>query len=105
MKLSSIILVGLATGLHAQKEMDRLMDLKIKHWDKMRADGAFDKFDNARKQAIGYTACVGGKAGEYACDRVDLLSFLSHQEMGSTTKEGNDVWGNSSSMIQTWISR
>lgn len=94
MKFTSLVaLAGLAATIHAQAEMDRLMDLKIKHWTKMRAEGAFDKYDNARMQAVGLTPCVNGKAGEYACDKVDLLSFLSHQEMGSTTKEGNDIWG------------
>lgn len=94
MKFTSIVaLAGLATTINAQAEMDRLMDLKIKHWTKMRAEGAFDKYDNARLQAVGPTPCVNGKAGEYACDKVDLLSLLSHQEMGSTTKEGNDIWG------------
>lgn len=95
MKLSIFLLVGLASSLHAQGEMDRLMDMKIKHWNSMRAAGVFDRYDNARMQAqpVGPTSCVNGKAGEYSCDKVDLLSFLSHQEMGSTTKEGNDIWG------------
>ncbi|KAG7005837.1 hypothetical protein G7Y79_00017g042190 [Physcia stellaris] len=98
MKFTSLVaLAGLATTINAQAEMDRLMDLKIKHWTKMRAEGAFNKYDNARLQAVGPTPCVNGKAGEYACDKVDLLSFLSHQEMGSTTKEGNDIWGWTSS--------
>lgn len=71
------------------------MAMKIKHWDSMRAAGAFNKYDNtnARMQAVGPTPCVNGKAGEYSCDKVNLLSFLSHAEMGSSTKEGNDVWG------------
>ncbi|KAL8935010.1 MAG: hypothetical protein Q9216_005630, partial [Gyalolechia sp. 2 TL-2023] len=97
MKLSIILLAGLASSIHAQGKMDRLMDLKIKHWDSMRAAGAFNKFDNdnsrAAAQAVRPTPCVNGKSGEYSCDKVDMLSFLSHRQMGSTTKEGNDIWG------------
>lgn len=96
MKLSGLLFLGFATSLHAQGEMDRLMELKIKHWNSMRAAGVFNKYDikdNARIQAVGPAPCVNGKAGEYSCDKVDLTSFLSHAEMGSTTKEGNDVWG------------
>ena len=96
MKLSGLLLLGLATSLNAQGEMDRLMDMKIKHWNSMRAAGAFNRYDiadNVRIQAVGPSPCVNGKAGEYSCDKVDLLSFLSHAEMGSATKEGNDIWG------------
>ena len=93
MKLSALFLASLAATLHAQVEMDRLMDMKIKHWDSMRAAGVFDKYDNARVAAVGPTPCVNGKSGEYSCEKVDFLSFLSHAQMGSTTKEGNDVWG------------
>ncbi len=97
MKFSLVLLAGLASSIHAQGEMDRLMAMKIKHWDSMRAAGAFNKYDNAnaRMQAkpVGPIACVDGKAGEYSCDKVNLLSFLSHAEMGSATKEGNDIWG------------
>lgn len=36
--------------------------------------------------------CVNGKAGEYPCKNVDLLSVLSHKVMGSSGN-GNDIWG------------
>ena len=91
MKLSAMLLGALAAYAYAQAEMDRLMDLKLKHWAKMRAEGAFD---NARLQAVaGPMPCVNGKSGPYSCSKVDMLGFLSHQDMGSSTKEGNDVWG------------
>ncbi|KAI4289313.1 MAG: hypothetical protein L6R35_001413 [Caloplaca aegaea] len=95
MKFSTLLVATFATAIHAQVEMDRLMDLKTKQWDRMRAEGVFNRYDNpnARVQAVGPTACVNGKAGEYSCDKVNLLSFLSHAEMGSSTKEGNDIWG------------
>ncbi len=36
--------------------------------------------------------CVDGKAGEYECQNVDLLSFVPLGELGSTGN-GNDIWG------------
>ena len=93
MYLSVFIFYGLTVLAYAQSEMDRLMDLKIKHWSKMRASGAFNRFDDTDARVMGTMPCTNGKAGEYACENVDMLSFLSHQEMGSTTKEGNDIWG------------
>ena len=35
--------------------------------------------------------CEGGQSGEYACDNVDLLSYVGMEELGST--ETNDIWG------------
>lgn len=37
------------------------------------------------------SSCSDGLAGPYPCRDVDLLSFLSHAEIGGGT--GNDVWG------------
>ena len=37
------------------------------------------------------TPCVGGIAGTYPCNNVDLLARLSHSAMGGGT--GNDIWG------------
>ncbi|KAL8726143.1 MAG: hypothetical protein Q9166_006900 [cf. Caloplaca sp. 2 TL-2023] len=93
MKFSGLLVAGLAASIHAQVEMDRLMELKVNHWNKMRLEGVFDQFDNARLQAVIPVPCVNGKSGPYSCSNVDMLSFLSHQQLGSTTKEGNDVWG------------
>lgn len=39
----------------------------------------------------GSTACVGGMAGSYPCENVDLLAQLSHSQMGGIV--GNDIWG------------
>ncbi|MCB9134117.1 MAG: choice-of-anchor B family protein [Anaerolineales bacterium] len=41
------------------------------------------------KQA--FTACVGGFAGTYPCNNVDLLAFVPLASMGGGS--GNDVWG------------
>jgi choice-of-anchor B domain-containing protein len=37
------------------------------------------------------TACVGGSAGGYPCNNVDLLAFLPLNQMGGGN--GNDIWG------------
>ncbi|KAJ3086705.1 hypothetical protein HK102_012670 [Quaeritorhiza haematococci] len=34
-----------------------------------------------------------GFAGSFPCKNVDLLSFISHFEMGSKVGQGNDIWG------------
>ncbi|KAL9626332.1 MAG: hypothetical protein Q9204_007392 [Flavoplaca sp. TL-2023a] len=93
MKFPTLLAAGLAASAHAQVEMDRLMRLKTDHWNQMRAQGAFNQYDNARLGAVRPEPCVNGKSGPYSCDRVDMLSFLSHSQLGSSTKEGNDVWG------------
>lgn len=68
--------------LRGRKESQRAEDL---------AAGVFDE-DRYTALATG-TSCVNGKAGEYSCNKVDLKGFLRHQDMGSRTRVGNDVWG------------
>ncbi|KAE8153574.1 hypothetical protein BDV25DRAFT_127090 [Aspergillus avenaceus] len=89
--LSSLALACLAVASRqGAPVMDHLMSLKVEHRERARAQGLF-KANNYID--LGKTACVDGKAGEYSCENVDLLGFLSHQAMGSTTREGNDIWG------------
>ncbi|HKH71959.1 MAG TPA: choice-of-anchor B family protein [Vicinamibacterales bacterium] len=45
----------------------------------------------ARLEALPEMTCTNGFAGAYPCRDVDLLSFLSHAEMGGGS--GNDIWG------------
>ncbi|PGH03040.1 hypothetical protein AJ79_07472 [Helicocarpus griseus UAMH5409] len=75
-------------------QMQRLMDLKLSSREKLRKDGFFDagRFKSIKEPQ----PCVDGKAGEYGCSNIDLLSFLSHEDLGSKTREGNDIWGWSS---------
>lgn len=70
--------------------MAGLMSRKLDTRQRAREQGFFDlnKYPD-----LGRTACKDGKAGEYSCENVDLLSFISHQAMGSKTREGNDLWG------------
>ncbi|KAL2868940.1 uncharacterized protein BJX67DRAFT_370961 [Aspergillus lucknowensis] len=94
MKLSLVSLVSLACMAAASHQggrtMERLMSLKMRSRERARRQGLFDINRYPNK---GYKECRHGKAGEYSCENVDLLGFLSHQALGSTTREGNDVWG------------
>lgn len=47
------------------------------------------------KDIIGQAVkCSNGFAGEYPCNNVDLLSYISHKTMGVPANEvmGNDIW-------------
>ena len=46
------------------------------------------------QESVGGVPCENGTAGGYACDRVDLLSHLSRQELGAADSILlNDIWG------------
>ena len=94
MKLSIISTLALACAVTASRQgesrMAHLMSLKLEHRERARSQGLF-KVNKYIDQ--GSTKCVDGKAGEYSCENVDLQGFLSHQALGSTTREGNDLWG------------
>ncbi|OJJ55616.1 hypothetical protein ASPSYDRAFT_158583 [Aspergillus sydowii CBS 593.65] len=94
MKLALISLLSMACVASAShrggRTMEHLMSLKMQSRERARGQGLFDLNrypDQAHKK------CRRGKAGEYSCQNVDLLSFLSHQALGSVTREGNDLWG------------
>jgi choice-of-anchor B domain-containing protein len=57
------------------------------------SDVAAGVFAEDAYEATAAAACADGKAGEFACKNVDLKGFLRHQDMGSRTRVGNDVWG------------
>jgi hypothetical protein len=81
---------ALAATTTASETMSVLRKLKLDTWSAQSEAGIFD-IDRYAAQAA--TACVNGKAGEYRCNKVDLVSFLRHQDMGSSTRRGNDIWG------------
>ncbi|OJJ06691.1 hypothetical protein ASPVEDRAFT_140969 [Aspergillus versicolor CBS 583.65] len=94
MKFALISILSLACVASASHQggrtMEHLMSLKMQSRERARAQGLFNLNrypDQADKK------CSQGKAGEYSCENVDLLSFLSHQALGSVTREGNDLWG------------
>ena len=46
------------------------------------------------QESVGGAPCENGTAGGYACDRVDLLSHLSRQELGAADSILlHDIWG------------
>lgn len=86
MKFATLTLVGLAAA-----SMERLMELKQATRDRERAQGMFNpgKF----KKVNQFKPCINGKAGEFSCKGISQFGFLSHEDLQSTSLEGNDVWG------------
>ncbi|MDE2796077.1 MAG: choice-of-anchor B family protein [Gemmatimonadota bacterium] len=41
----------------------------------------------------GFRACSDGTAGEFACDGVNLMSWLTLAEIGNSGGNANDIWG------------
>jgi len=100
MKFNSIIAtaalgattVTAAAGAAGASKMEEVMALKTKQWDEARAAGLFggsSMYPKVKKT----TPCKKGKAGEYQCNNVNLHAFLSHEDTGSASKAGNDIWG------------
>lgn len=85
--LAAAALAGTATA----ESMAVLRQLKLETWEAEAKEGAFDLDRYAPLMAS--TPCVNGQAGEYQCNNVDMVDFLRHQDMGSATRTGNDVWG------------
>jgi choice-of-anchor B domain-containing protein len=47
-------------------------------------------------EALGSTPCVGGNAGIYSCDNIDLMAFVplsTFAIVGEGADETNDIWG------------
>ena len=83
--------------------MQSMMQYKQSLRDERRAAG---DFDINRYQRAESAPCINGKAGEYDCNNVDLLDHLRHQDMGSRSRDGNDLWGSyHSNKSQTSISQ
>ncbi|KAF5025519.1 hypothetical protein F66182_2424 [Fusarium sp. NRRL 66182] len=70
--------------------MAELRQRKVDLHEREAAAGVFDK---DRYRVTAGTSCVDGHAGEYSCNNIDLLGFMRHQDMGSRTRVGNDIWG------------
>ncbi|TGZ81244.1 hypothetical protein EX30DRAFT_306621 [Ascodesmis nigricans] len=69
-----------------------LQALKTATREGARARGAFGKGKYKGKHNV--SKCKNGKSdGTYSCSKIDMHGFLSHEEMGSVTREGNDIWG------------
>lgn len=75
--------------------MDVLKQKKLDQHSADREAGVFDLDRYVPKKNVKCKA--NGKAAGYACKNIDLVEFLRHQDMASTTREGNDIWGWTSS--------
>jgi hypothetical protein len=97
MRIVLALLGLLGSAAATENLMSKLMAKKEAHRMDMRSQGVFapGKYD----ATVNNKPCVGGKASNYACNNVDLHSFISHEALGSTTREGNDVWGMSSHLF------
>ena len=82
-------MAALLAGNALAESMSVLKELKLQDWAREAAEGAFDLDRYEVLEAV--TPCTNGRAGEYRCSNVDLVSFLRHQDMGSATRTGNDV--------------
>lgn len=102
MRLSTISALAFASSTVAEvqfeismlenNKMRNLMEVKTSHRESGKSEGLFDA---NRYTSTSATQCANGQAGDYSCENVDLQSHLTHADMGSSTREGNDVWGES----------
>ena len=73
------------------------MEKKVTIRQKWRGLGVFES--QLYKRLTSYQPCINGRSGRgkgresFRCNNIDMAGFLSHEDMGSTTREGNDVWG------------
>lgn len=84
--------VSAAEAVGAASKMEEVMALKTKQWDEARAAGLFGG-SALYPKVTKPVPCKKGKAGEYQCNNVNLLSFLSHEDLQSASMTGNDIWG------------
>ena len=63
------------------------MEKKKLRWAKETEEGIIGS-----TQSAGAAQCVNGEAGGYACNGIDLLSFVSLADL-NCEGAGNDIWG------------
>ncbi|KAG5979343.1 hypothetical protein E4U55_005268 [Claviceps digitariae] len=94
MKLVTLTMLAMATGCiqaeSAMSKMSQVMSLKASFHKQKQEAGVFA--ENNYK-AMGTVKCENGKAGDYSCKNVDVKGSITHEAMGSTSREGNDIWG------------
>ena len=79
-----------------KNKMGNLMNLKTAHHEIKKSAGVFRE---GAYKSMTATKCTDGKAGEYSCENIDVQGALTHENMGSSTREGNDIWGTFTSTI------
>lgn len=70
--------------------MSHLHALKTAHREAGRAAGLFAP---GKYPVAPAAKCQSGSAGDYSCNNIDLQGHLPHDKMGSSSREGNDIWG------------
>ncbi|KAG5914087.1 hypothetical protein E4U61_006134 [Claviceps capensis] len=93
MKLATLTLLAMATDCiyaSAASKMAKAMNMKSS-WHKQKQDAGL--FAEEQYEAKSNVECKDGRAGEYGCKNVNLKGSLGHGDMGSETREGNDIWG------------
>lgn len=78
------------SGYPSDMKMNRVMPLIAAESRKCHREKTCP--DNQPRISGAKVACVDGKAGEYPCKDVDLLSYVSISDMGGRDN-GNDIWG------------
>lgn len=68
--------------------MDMIMNLKLEEHDKCVEAHKCP----TEKPFLSNITCTDGKADEYECSNIDLLSFVPLEDLGSEG-DGNDIWG------------
>jgi hypothetical protein len=75
------------TEPYGSPRMYGVMEEKKIYWNRERAMGMI-----GISSSTGAATCVDGNAGGYPCSGIDLLSFTSLSDLGSSG-QGNDIWG------------
>jgi len=69
--------------------MNRVMTIKEQQWSECADDG---RCPVQGLSTVSNIKCVDGRAGEYDCENVDLMSFVPLSDLGCGG-DGNDIWG------------
>ncbi|KAG6006954.1 hypothetical protein E4U21_006573 [Claviceps maximensis] len=94
MKLAIFTLLAVAM-VHVQAEsamskMSQVMSQKSSFHKQKQEAGVFAE---KKYTSMGNVKCENGKAGEYSCENIDVVGSITHEATGSTSREGNDIWG------------
>lgn len=88
--------VGLFLSLLVFTQINQLPVVSAQK-DKPMNDQEFNAFFESQQlppeqlAPLAFTPCVGGMAGTYPCDKVDLMAFMPLANIGGGN--GNDIWG------------
>jgi choice-of-anchor B domain-containing protein len=95
-KKGNTILVGVprefSNGL-ADKGFTIISDTKGLNREQTQYLNAKQTQLDAMAQTQADAPCVAGKAGEFACHKLDLLVHLPLATLGNSNSRGNDIWG------------